>query len=197
MAKDKIKTKNLKRIDIENIIQKGNPVLRKISEPVIFPLSKEDRTIMNQMIDYVQSSQNENEVKERNIVPAVGLSGVQINKLKRMFYVRIENDYKKNNEEFALINPEIVYESEQKVYLESGESCLSVREKDYEGYVMRPYEIKMRAIDFFSDQEIEITAKSFTAIVLMHEFDHLNGVMYYDRINKLDPFYVEKKAIKV
>lgn len=198
MAEYKINTKNLKRLDINDVIQdKVDPKIRKTSQNVIFPLSKEDRTIMNQMIDYVRSSQDEKEVEERDLVPAVGLSGVQIGHLKRMFYVRIQNDYEKHNEEFALINPEVIYESDQKVYLESGEACLSIRDREYEGLVMRPYEIKIRAIDYFTDQEVEISAKSFSAIVLMHEFDHLNGVMFYDRINKLAPFHVEKGAIKI
>ncbi|NQX83620.1 MAG: peptide deformylase, partial [Mycoplasmataceae bacterium] len=162
-----------------------------------YPLSKQDRTIMNQMIDYVRSSQDDSDKDgKRELVPAVGLSAVQIGHLKRMIYVRIENDYKKHNEEFALINPIVTYESENKTYLENGEACLSIRDKEYKGLVMRPMQVKIRAIDYFTDQEIEIDAKSLTAIVLMHEIDHLNGVMFYDRINKLAPFHIEKGSIK-
>ena len=46
----------------------------------------------------------------------------------------------------------------------------------------------MKAFDIVSNKEITITATGYDAIVLQHEYDHLDGILYYDRINKADPF---------
>lgn len=190
--KRNINTKKLIRISYKDIIQDDNPIIRGVSKEVTWPLSKKDLLIMNQMIDYVRSSQDENESGLRNLRAAYGISAVQIGYLKKMMYVRIENNQGYEPEEFALINPKTVDTSNKKGALSAGEGCLSVQE-EISGYVVRPYSVKIIAIDHFTDREVEIEAHGLTAIVLQHEMDHLLGIMFYDRINKLNPNHIDSK----
>lgn len=199
MARDakKINTKKLALLTPDSIITDSNPLLREISYDVSFPLSKKNKLIMNQMIEFVRASQNKKQAKERGLRPAFGLSAIQIGEPIKIIYIRIEgNSSKDEAEELALINPEIISESKQKSYLKTGEGCLSV-ERDYDGYVLRSYEVVIRAIDYFTDREIEIKSKGLTAIVLQHEIDHLKGILFYDRINFLDPYKITSDAIRI
>ena len=182
----KINTKKLNRISYSDIIKDDNAIIREVSKDVIWPLSKGDLTIMNQMIDYVRSSQIPEEEEKRELRAAYGISAIQLGHPKKMMYVRLENNQGFEAEEFALINPKIISSSTKKGALKEGEGCLSVIRK-IDGYVVRSFSIKIIAIDHFTEREVEIEAYGLTAIVLQHEMDHLSGIMFYDRINKLDP----------
>ena len=189
----KINTKKLNRISQDDIIREDNPIIREVSKEVIWPLSKNDLTIMNQMIDYVRSSQDEESTEDRKLRSAYGISAIQLGHPKKMMYVRLENNQGFQPEEFALINPRIVKLSERKGALEEGEGCLSV-DREVEGYVVRSYSVKIIAIDHFTEREIEIEAYGLTSIVLQHEMDHFLGIMFYDRINKLNPNSIDSKV---
>lgn len=198
MAKERdINVKKIaKRLSYNDIIKDDNKLIREISVDVSFPLNKDDKETMHQMIDYVRSSQNEELAKKNNLKPAYGISAIQIGRNRKLIFIRIESEFGGIPEEFALINPKVIEKSTTKAYLADGEGCLSV-ENLHKGYVLRPYAIKIQATDFFTSREVEIEAKGLTAIVLQHEMDHLLGILYYDRINKLDPFKVEPKSIKI
>jgi peptide deformylase len=58
-----------------------------------------------------------------------------------------------------------------------------------EGIVPRRAKIKVFAYDMLANKHIELVAENFLAINLQHEIDHLNGILYYDHINKENPFY--------
>ena len=88
--------------------------------------------------------------------------------------------------EHQLVNPRIIESSIRKCALENGEGCLSVDE-EHPGLVHRSYRIKMEAYDALQDKNILIDARGFKAIVLQHEFDHLNGVFFYDHIDPKNP----------
>ena len=148
------------------------------------------------MIDYVRSSVEPEEDDERELRPAYGISAIQLGHKKMIIFVRIENEFNDKIEEFALVNPKIIESSNNMAYLRDGEACLSV-EQEHKGYVLRPYSVKIIAIDYFTDREIEIEARGLTSIVLQHEMDHLKGILFYDRINKLNPFLVDKKATRI
>ncbi len=193
MAKKDINVNKLIRISYKDIVKDNDPILREVSEDVVWPLSKADLTIMNQMIDYVRSSQDSKEASERDLRPAYGISAVQIGHLKKMMYIRIENNQGFEPEEFALINPRIIEKSDKLAALSTGEGCLSVTQ-EIPGYVVRHNSVKIIAIDHFSEREVEIEAFGLTAIVLQHEMDHLSGVMFYDRINKLAPNKIDSKV---
>ncbi|MGL6146824.1 MAG: peptide deformylase, partial [Macrococcoides caseolyticum] len=94
-----------------------------------------------------------------------------------------------------LINPKIISHSVEKSYLPTGEGCLSVDEA-VPGIVHRYARITIKA--YTPDgEEVKLRLKDFSAIVAQHEIDHLNGVMFYDHIDKADPMKVQKDAIAV
>ena len=64
--------------------------------------------------------------------------------------------------------------------------CLSVDE-EHRGYVYRDFKIVVKAYNDLTGKEEHITARGYDAIVLQHEIDHLNGVLFYDHIDKLNP----------
>ena len=168
------------------IVKDSSPKIRKRSEEVPLPLSAEDRELIDSMFEYLVRSQDEEYAKKHNIRPGVGLAAVQCGYLKRMFVIY----YDRGNGEYVqykLVNPKIIENSVRKVALESGEGCLSV-DVDHKGLVHRFYSIKMKAYDVIQEKEIIINASGYDAIVLQHEFDHLNGMLYYDRIVYDAPF---------
>ena len=167
------------------IVKDSNPIMRKRSLPVGLPLSQEDKDTLDMMLDYLKKSQDDDYAKKHNIRAGVGLAAIQIGLLKRMFVIY----YERENEviQYQLVNPVILETSIRKCALEEGEGCLSV-DNPHEGLVHRYYKIKMKAYDALQDKEIVITAAGFDAIVLQHEFDHLNGIMFYDHIDANNPF---------
>lgn len=166
------------------IIKDNNPIMRKRSLEVPLPLSNEDKKTLDEMLNYLKLSQDEEYAKKHNIRAGVGLSAIQINILKRMFVI-----YLKDEEEeiiYQLVNPIITESSLRSAALRGGEGCLSV-DKDHDGLVHRHYRIKMKGFDAYTNKNIEIKAEGYLAIVLQHEYDHLNGMFYYDRIDKANP----------
>lgn len=167
------------------IIKDSNPIMRQKSLPVALPLSDEDRGLLDAMLDYLIKSQDEEYAKKHKIRSGVGMAAIQTGVLKRMFVIY----YPKNNKEvvkYQLVNPKIVEESAKKCALEGGEGCLSV-DKDHTGLSHRHYKIVVEAFDALQNKNIRIIARGYDAIVLQHEYDHLDGLFYYDRIDKMNP----------
>ena len=167
------------------IIKDKNPIMRKKSLPVEMPLSKEDKDTLDEMLNYLKLSQDEEYLKKHNVRSGIGMAAIQIGILKRMFVVYYpvgENEYV----EYELVNPKIIETSVRKCALANGEGCLSV-DAEHKGLSHRYYKIKMEAYDALTDQEIIITARGYDAIVLQHEYDHLDGIFFYDRIDPKKP----------
>lgn len=170
---------------IFKIIDDKQKVLHTTCEPVELPVSDDIRNKLLEMVEYLKNSQDEEFAEKNNIRSGVGLAAPQIGILKRFFaiyYVNSENEVI----QYGLVNPKIVSCSVKKCALASGEGCLSVKQ-DHDGLVYRYYKIVLKAFDVIQNKEITISAKGYDAIVLQHEFDHLNGILYYDRINKDHP----------
>jgi len=168
------------------IVKDNDPIMRQRSKPVDMPLSKEDKDTLDAMLDYLKKSQDEEYAKKHNIRAGVGIAAIQIGLLKRMFVIYYQKD---ENEivQYQLVNPKIVEESLRKCALEHGEGCLSV-DNEHEGLVHRNYKITMKAFDALQNKDIVITTKGYDAIVLQHEYDHLDGKFFYDRIDSKEPF---------
>lgn len=90
------------------------------------------------------------------------------------------------DKEYMLINPKMVSHSVNMIYLPEGEGCLSV-DKEVKGFVPRYERVKIKAYDI-NGQELILKFKGYGSIIIQHEMDHLNGIMFYDRINKENPF---------
>ena len=176
------------------IVKDSNPIMRKKSLPVELPLSKEDKDTLDAMLDYLKKSQDEEYAKKHNYRPGVGMAAIQIGLLKRMFVIYYETQ--NGPVEYQLVNPVMLETSIKQCALESGEGCLSV-DKEHLGLVHRYYKIKMKAYEAIRGEEITITAFGYDAIVLQHEYDHLNGVLFYDHIDKIDPNKVIPGSVEI
>ena len=154
--------------------------------------------LVNQMHDYLVDSQNDEIAKKYNLRSGVGLAAPQIGVNIRALCVYIDESTDEGQVivDHRLVNPKIILESVKEAYLSGGEGCLSVDGK-HEGYVYRNYKIQVKAFNVKTMQEEIITARGYEAIVLQHEIDHLNGILFYDRIDKKNPFNVKEDAIRI
>ncbi len=186
-------------INNDTIIKDTDPRIREKSLPVPLPLSDEDRRLLQDMFDYVKESTDPDLAAEKNLRPAVGISAIQVGIRKQLTAVIVPYQDSEGNEksfEFMLVNPKIISSSVQPAYLDSGEGCLSV-ESEHEGHVVRSARIKVQAYDALTDQEIVIRARGYLAIVLQHEIDHFSGILFYDRIDREDPFREIEDALVI
>jgi len=179
---------------MDNIIREGHPTLRKLAEEVSLPASKEDKETLTTMIEYVKNSQDPEIAEKYGLRPGVGLAAPQINVSKRMIAIHAM-DEKGIQHSYALFNPKIVSHSVEKSYLTSGEGCLSV-DRAVPGIVPRYARIRVKAVNIEGEQ-IDIRLKGLLAIIFQHEIDHLNGIMFYDHINKENPFQEPENAIAI
>lgn len=177
------------------IIKDNNSLLRKKSVEVSLPISKEDKDTLLNMLNYLKLSQDENyREKHKNVREGIGLAAPQVGILKRMLVIYFKRE--DGEVTHVLVNPVIVSNSARKCVLRNGEGCLSV-DDPHEGVVFRDYKIKVKAYDALKDKDVTITAVGLESIVLQHEIDHLSGILYYDRINKMNPNYVPDGFVEI
>ncbi len=110
--------------------------------------------------------------------PGIGLAAPQVGVNKRLLVADVD-PRGPESDLIVLINPEIVT-AEGEVIIEEG--CLSV--PDCQAEVKRHEKVTVRGLNL-EGQEVEIEAEGLLAVVLQHEIDHLNGVLFIDRISKL------------
>ena len=170
----------------KDILDEKNKILRKTSKEVTFPLSKNDRDKINLMIEYLRNSQIEKIAKKYNLRPGMGLSAVQLGILKRYFVVVHEQEVKETFKTYVIINPKITSNSQEIIYVDEGEGCLSVN-RDVEGIVKRYARCTVEGFDM-DGNPIKIRAREELSVAFQHEIDHLNGILFYDKIDKNDPF---------
>ena len=166
------------------IVKDSNPIMRQKSLPVPLPLSAEDRKTLDDMLEYLKLSQDEDYAAKHNIRAGVGIAAIQIGLLKRMFCIYYETE--EGIIQYQLVNPKIIEYSVKKCALQNGEGCLSV-DGEHPGLSHRYYKIKMAAFNALTNEDIVITARGYDAIVLQHEYDHLDGKFFYDRIDQNNP----------
>lgn len=179
-----------------DIIKENNEDLRKKSVEVELPLSNEDIEILKELDDYLTHGYDSEFVKKNNIRPGVGIAAPQIDVLKRMFVIQAY-DEKGEFHHYCVINPKIISHSEALTYLESGEGCLSV-DRDVKGLIFRPKKIKANCFLYdFQTQELKkatLSLNGYIAVVFQHEYDHLDGILFVDHINKENPFFIPENA---
>ena len=117
----------------------------------------------------------------------VGLAAPQVHEGVRLFVADLDHgrerddDAERAGEPLALINPEITIVGDEVV--EDWEGCLSI--PDIRGRVPRAREIKVRALDR-TGARVELSAHDFPARVIQHETDHLDGVLFFDRMKTFE-----------
>ena len=165
-------------MSILKIYEYPHPVLKKKAEPVA-EVNDELRRVLDDMLETMYDA------------PGVGLAAPQVGLSQRMVVI----DAAREDEEPApmyLVNPEIIWRSEETEICEEG--CLSVPEQNAE--VERPASVRVRFTDFHGQQQ-DIVAEGFLAVVVQHELDHLDGILYIDRISKLKKSMLVKKLEKL
>ena len=121
--------------------------------------------------------------------PGIGLAATQVGVAKQLLVADIA-PRRPESELIVLINPEIVA-AEGEVIFEEG--CLSV--PDYQAEVKRHEKVTVRGLNL-QGEEVEIEAEGLLAVVLQHEIDHLNGMLFIDRLSKLKRDLYKRKVRK-
>lgn len=126
--------------------------------------------------------------------PGVGLAANQVGQLNRLFVM--DTEYKKDDastrKPIVLINPEIVWASEEISVMEEG--CLSIPGQYAE--VERPAQVRVRYIDL-NKQVQEMLVEDLASHCVQHELDHLNGVLFIDHLSRLKRNMILKKLQKI
>ena len=184
-------------IDMNDIIREGNPTLRAVAEDVTFPLSDEDIILGEKMMQFLRNSQDPVIAEKMGLRGGVGLAAPQLDISKRIIAVLVPNpeDAEGNppKEAYSLqeimYNPKVVAHSVQDAALGDGEGCLSV-DRDVPGYVVRHARV---TVEYFNKEgeKQRVKLRGYNSIVVQHEIDHTNGIMFYDRINKDNPFAIK------
>jgi peptide deformylase len=181
---------------MKDIIREGHETLQKVAEEVQLPMSEEEKETLRNMLQYIKNSVDEEICTKYGLRPSVGLAAPQINLLKRMIAMHTTDEKDEVLHSYMLVNPKIVSHSEELTYLPSGEGCLSI-DREVQGYVMRYKRITVDTYLLQENGELEKTRlrlKGYVAIVFQHELDHLNGILFPERINKENPFFVPEGA---
>lgn len=141
---------------IRNIVQVGDPVLRKRSFEVT-DFGAKTHELLDDMKQTLAKADG------------VGLAAPQVGVLRRIFIISMDNVY------YECINPVIVKSSGRQ---RGEEGCLSVRGK--QGVVERPMKVVVKAFNRYGKQ-YTVHAEGFLARAFCHEYDHLDGVLYIDK----------------
>lgn len=110
----------------------------------------------------------------------IGLAAPQIGLLQRLFVAQLpeDEDDPQSNKPFVLVNPEVVKTSREEV--EGEEGCLSI--PTWYGLVWRPEWVVVKAQDV-NGKPVRVKAEGLLARVFLHEMDHLEGVLFIDRVD--------------
>ncbi|WP_373895881.1 peptide deformylase [Virgibacillus natechei] len=178
-------------ITMKDIVREGHPSLVTMADVVEVPLSDENRQLLNDMIAFLKNSQDEETAAKYDLRAGVGLAAPQLGINKRLAAIHFEDSNGKLYN-YGLVNPKIISHSVEQAYLSSGEGCLSV-DRDVDGFVPRHARITVKAHDI-DGNPLKLRLKGYPAIIFQHEIDHTNGIMFYDHINKDNPFAAPENA---
>ncbi|MDD6223583.1 MAG: peptide deformylase [bacterium] len=169
---------------MKDILDEKDQRLRQISKEVTFPLDPEDIKNIELMEEYLINSQIEERAEKYDLRPGMGMAAIQIGVPKR--YIVIVQEVKDSFDSYIIINPKIISNSEEIIYVETGEGCLSVN-RECDGIVPRYARVTIEGYDI-DGNKIKIRAREELAIAFQHEIDHLNGILFIDKIDPKNPF---------
>ena len=161
---------------LRDVLKFPDERLRRVSEP-IDEITDEIRELARDMLEVMYDE------------PGIGLAAPQVDAPVRL--VVVDTDWTEEDAErnpLVLVNPEIVEASGKITWTEG---CLSV--PDFEAEVERADRVRLQAQDL-DGKEIEIEAEGLKAVCFQHEIDHLDGVLFIDRISRLKRNrYIERR----
>ncbi len=144
---------------VRKIVMRGDELLKKKSKTV---------TVFDEKLSELLDDMRETMYK----YDGMGLAAPQVGVLKRVVIMDVNDMF------FELINPVIVSAEGEDVEQEGCLSCGKIRE-----YVKRPFKVKVKAQDRFG-YNIEVTGEKWLARCLCHEIDHLDGILFLDRVEQ-------------
>jgi len=170
---------------MKDIIREGHPTLAMRSETVELPLSDETKQTLKDMMEFLENSQDPVIGEELELRAGVGLAAPQINISKRMIAVYTTDELGETLYKLLLVNPQIISHSEALTYLPGGEGCLSV-DREVTGLVKRYKKIRLKAVQYLPETDetrtIQLRLSGYVGVVIQHEIDHLNGVLFVDKL---------------
>lgn len=160
-------------MSILKVAHMGHPVLRGKARALDRSVIKEP--LVQKLIDDMIETMVE--------YHGVGLAAPQVHEGVRLFVATLTSgrDDEEPPDPIAIINPEITPVGSETV--DDWEGCLSI--PDIRGRVPRAKEIKVRALDR-NGERIDIKASNFAARVIQHETDHLDGILFFDRMKSFE-----------
>ncbi len=160
------------------IVIYGDPVLREKAQPVE-QVDRGVKDLVSDMIDTLKEAQG------------LGLAAPQIGESSRVFIIDL-SAIDINAEVMVFINPEILETGDEPADMEEG--CLS-----FPGLyqkVSRPATVRVRATDLHGNQ-FELSADGILARAILHEYDHLEGILYIDRMSALTRTMIKGRLRKL
>lgn len=160
---------------IKEVVQVGNPLLRGKSKSVKDVKSKEAKRVIKNLVDSMRYH------------GLVGMAASQIGEKVRIFVTEpkrteIRKDLKDVDELKIYINPKITWKSKKEVVMYEG--CGSVAYAELFGPVKRPEKIEIEAFDE-KGKKFKIKTGGFLARVIQHEYDHLDGIEFTEKITDM------------
>lgn len=165
-------------MSILKVARMGHPVLRQKARPLDRQELKS--AAFQQFIDDMIETMHE--------YAGVGLAAPQVHRSLRVFVAHLDSDGRAETDPIAIINPQIDVIGTDT--LEGWEGCLSI--PDIRGLVPRAAEIKVSALDRHG-KRLELGVRDFPARVIQHETDHLDGILFFDRMRSFESLtYMEE-----
>ena len=149
------------------ILTAPDPRLKKKSKPVA-QVDAKTRALMDDMLETMYAA------------PGIGLAAPQIGVLQRIIVLDLGEREGERKQAYKMVNPELVWVSDDDNTYEEG--CLSVPE--HYGDVVRPKSIRVQYLDEHNKKQ-ELAAEGLLATCIQHEIDHLDGVLFIDRMAPL------------
>ena len=161
------------------IITAPDPRLKTVSEPVAV-VDDSIRSLLDDMLDSMYDA------------VGIGLAAIQVGIAKRIVVIDVADENGEQGDPLFLINPEIVWSSDDERVHEEG--CLSLPEHYAE--VVRPDEIRLRFLDR-DGKEQELHAAGILSTCIQHELDHLDGILFVDHISAMRRNMILRKLKKL
>lgn len=152
---------------VREILVAPDPRLKQKSAPVEGPVTDEHRRLMDDMLETMYAA------------PGIGLAAIQVGVPLRIIVMDLAREGEPPAPRY-FVNPEILTRAETTKPYEEG--CLSV--PDVYEEVQRPETVRLRYMDY-NGKPIEEDADGLYAVCIQHEMDHLEGVLFIDRISRL------------
>ena len=171
---------------IKSVTQVGNPIIRNKSKNVKVVNSPEIKKIIKDLTDSMRHSN------------LVGMAAPQIGHNLRIFVTEIRTTTLRKTKELdklrVFINPKIIKISKERAL--GYEGCGSVALSGIFGKVSRPTQVTIIATDE-NNHKFEYTAKGLLARVIQHELDHLDGIIFLDKVDDKKSLMSKEEYIKI